>query len=57
MIPGLFISLLRCMPGIAASIRDGWLLGAGSDLSAQNCGKVSFGLMLGFMVVLPAVKV
>ena len=57
MIPGLFISLLRCVPGIVASIRDGWLLGAGSDLSAQNCGKVSFGLMLGFMVVLSAVKV
>ena len=52
--------MLRCVPGIAASIRVGWLLGAGSALSscwAQNCGKVSFGLMLGFMVVLSAVKV
>jgi Na+-driven multidrug efflux pump len=45
------------VPGIAASIWVGWLLGAGSEMSAQNCGKVSFGLMLVFMVVLSAVKV
>ena len=43
--------------GIAASLRVGWLLGAGRATPARNCGKVCFVLMLGFMLALSGLKV
>lgn len=43
--------------GIAASIRVGYLLGAGRTMSAQAVSKATFCLMLGFMISLSLIKI